>query len=103
MVPSAAKACGVNVCVAPVFSRGGEGAMAHKIFDLISIVMLTGWLLRAVRSFLVSDFVCVLGECVAAEWRRVAARRNRSRPTQKKAAVASINSPAWRGLEFSGD
>jgi len=77
--------------------------MAHRIFDLISVVILAGCLLRAVRSFLLSDFVCVLGECAAAEWRRVTTRRNPAIETGKKAAVASTNSQSWAGLEFSGD
>jgi len=77
--------------------------MAHTIFDLISIAILAGCLVRAARSFLLSDFVCVLAECIAAEWRRVTMRRNPAREPEKKAAVASTNSRSWAGLEYSGD
>jgi len=77
--------------------------MAHRIFDLISIAILTAWLLKAVRSFLVSDIVCVFAECVAAEWRRLTMRAKRWNQTQKKAAVAVTNSPSLAGVEFSGD
>jgi hypothetical protein len=78
--------------------------MAHTIFDVISIAVLAGCLVKAARSFLVSDVVCVFAECIAAEWRRMRAHRAPKRTVKAPAAAsANANAAALAGLEFSGD
>jgi hypothetical protein len=77
-------------------------AMAHRIFDVVSVVILLGLLLKAVRSFILSDLVCVLGECLAAEWRHLIAAHRVLRRVHKQPELATANSHLAE-VKFSGD
>jgi hypothetical protein len=78
-------------------------AMAHRIFDVLSVVILLGLLLKAIRSFLVSDLVCVLGECIASEWRHLIAAHRILRRLHKEPELATANSHSLAEVKFSGD
>jgi hypothetical protein len=77
--------------------------MAHRFFDLASVFLLAYWLLKVVRSFFFSDIVCVVAECVAAEWRRLTTAHHSPPGGEEAPAVASANATPVSRLEFSGD